>query len=107
MFHIKICGVRLQNDIEAAGQSPADAIGLNFYAPSIRYVNPDGSDRRAELSEQRGRTRIDSGRRFRRMSRPIRLSKYSRSESGSILFNCMVANPLSDADRFGSSKAAE
>lgn len=41
MFHIKICGVRRPSDIEAVEQSGADAIGLNFFPPSVRYVDPD------------------------------------------------------------------
>ncbi len=40
MFHTKICGVRLDSDVQSAGESGADAIGLNFFAPSVRYVDP-------------------------------------------------------------------
>ncbi|TWU02749.1 phosphoribosylanthranilate isomerase [Stieleria varia] len=40
MFKIKICGVKLKSDIDAVGESPADAIGLNFFRPSVRYVDP-------------------------------------------------------------------
>ncbi|MDM4016596.1 phosphoribosylanthranilate isomerase [Roseiconus lacunae] len=40
MFRIKICGVRFKNDVDAVEQSGADAIGLNFFPPSIRYVDP-------------------------------------------------------------------
>ncbi len=40
MFHIKICGVRLQQDVDAAADSAADAIGLNFFPSSIRFVDP-------------------------------------------------------------------
>ncbi|OYP34461.1 phosphoribosylanthranilate isomerase [Rhodopirellula sp. MGV] len=43
MFRIKICGVRLKSDIEAVGQSGADAIGLNFFPPSVRYVDPEAT----------------------------------------------------------------
>jgi phosphoribosylanthranilate isomerase len=41
MFHIKICGVRTADDIVAVKASEADAIGLNFFPPSIRFVDPD------------------------------------------------------------------
>ncbi|TWU60049.1 N-(5'-phosphoribosyl)anthranilate isomerase [Rubripirellula tenax] len=50
MFRVKICGVRLKSDVEAVGQSGADAIGLNFFPPSIRYVDPAEAATR-ELSE--------------------------------------------------------
>ncbi len=40
MFHIKICGVRRASDVRSAGESGADAIGLNFFEPSVRYVDP-------------------------------------------------------------------
>lgn len=40
MFHIKICGVQTIGDVEAVSQSGADAIGLNFYPPSCRFLEP-------------------------------------------------------------------
>jgi phosphoribosylanthranilate isomerase len=40
MFRIKICGVRCSADIAAVARADGDAIGLNFYPPSIRYVDP-------------------------------------------------------------------
>ena len=40
MFHIKICGVRHPSDIEAVSAAGADAIGLNFFANSIRFADP-------------------------------------------------------------------
>lgn len=49
VFKIKICGVRLTADIDAAASAGADAIGLNFFPPSIRYVNPN-ADETAQLS---------------------------------------------------------
>lgn len=41
MFQIKICGVREIAHIEAVFRSGADAIGLNFYQPSCRFVDPE------------------------------------------------------------------
>lgn len=50
MFHTKICGVRTADDILAVKASRADAVGLNFYPPSIRFVDPNARTT-AELSE--------------------------------------------------------
>ena len=41
-FRIKICGVTNVGDAIFACRSGADAIGLNFYEPSSRYVCPPG-----------------------------------------------------------------
>ena len=49
MFRIKICGVRLEKDVRAVAASGADAIGFNFFPPSIRFVNPN-TDSTAQLS---------------------------------------------------------
>ncbi|MEM6468235.1 MAG: phosphoribosylanthranilate isomerase [Planctomycetota bacterium] len=40
MFRVKICGVRLNKDVQAVGDAGADAIGLNFFQPSIRSLPP-------------------------------------------------------------------
>lgn len=40
-FHTKICGVRFKSDIAAVEASPADAVGLNFFPPSRRYLSPE------------------------------------------------------------------
>ncbi|WP_442509064.1 phosphoribosylanthranilate isomerase [Novipirellula sp. SH528] len=40
MFQIKICGVRLKPDIDAVVQAGGDAVGLNFFPPSVRYLDP-------------------------------------------------------------------
>lgn len=46
-FRIKICGVRTLDDLFAVAATPADAIGLNFFAPSVRYVAPQEAQRLA------------------------------------------------------------
>ena len=40
MFQIKICGVRLEEDLLAVERSGADAVGLNFFPPSVRFLDP-------------------------------------------------------------------
>lgn len=40
-FQIKICGLTLPQQAVDAREAGADAIGLNFYEPSIRYVSRD------------------------------------------------------------------
>ncbi|EMI23061.1 N-(5-phosphoribosyl)anthranilate isomerase [Rhodopirellula maiorica SM1] len=46
MFHIKICGVLLKTDIDAVHQAGGDAVGLNFYPPSVRYLDPQAAGTR-------------------------------------------------------------
>ncbi len=41
MFQIKICGITTPDDARAAAQAGADAVGLNFYAKSPRYISPE------------------------------------------------------------------
>ncbi len=41
MFRIKICGVTTVDDARMVAEAGADAIGLNFYAQSKRYVSID------------------------------------------------------------------
>jgi phosphoribosylanthranilate isomerase len=45
---IKYCGLTRAMDVSVAIESGADAIGLNFYPPSPRYVSPEAA---RELSE--------------------------------------------------------
>jgi len=49
MFRIKICGVTDSATIDAVASSGADAVGLNFHPPSVRYVSPADA---AELSQR-------------------------------------------------------
>jgi len=48
MFHIKICGITTVDDALMAAEAGADAIGLNFYPRSPRYVAPDVARRIAD-----------------------------------------------------------
>jgi len=41
MFRAKICGITSPLDAVTAARAGADAIGLNFYRPSPRFVGPD------------------------------------------------------------------
>jgi phosphoribosylanthranilate isomerase len=43
MFRIKICGVTKPDDAIAAAQAGADALGLNFYAGSPRFLLPESA----------------------------------------------------------------
>jgi phosphoribosylanthranilate isomerase len=39
-IRVKICGVTSVDDIRAAADAGADAVGLNFHAPSPRFIDP-------------------------------------------------------------------
>lgn len=41
MFQIKICGIKTLSDAQAAVDAGADALGLNFYEKSPRYVSTE------------------------------------------------------------------
>jgi phosphoribosylanthranilate isomerase len=41
MFRIKICGITTAKDAELAASLGADAVGINFYRGSKRFVSPD------------------------------------------------------------------
>ncbi len=45
MFRINVCGVTTIVDARLVGRSGADAIGLNFYAPSPRHLAPERAAR--------------------------------------------------------------
>lgn len=49
MFTIKLCGIRTLEEADQAIAAGPDAIGLNFYAKSRRYVAPDVA---AQISRQ-------------------------------------------------------
>ena len=38
-FEIKICGVRTPADIDACSDAGVDCVGLNFFPPSVRYID--------------------------------------------------------------------
>ena len=44
MFQIKICGLTQPGDAQAVASAGADAIGLNFYPASKRYVDPNAAE---------------------------------------------------------------
>ncbi len=45
MFRIKICGITREDDARVTAQAGADAVGLNFYAKSPRFVELDQARR--------------------------------------------------------------
>lgn len=59
-FKVKICGVRSQRDVQACVDASADCIGLNFYPPSVRYLDPADSQTLAinDLAVREGLYRV-------------------------------------------------
>jgi len=43
MFRIKVCGVTSPEDAALAVEAGADAVGINFFAESARYVDPQAA----------------------------------------------------------------
>lgn len=60
MFRIKICGVRRPADVHASADAGADAVGLNFFPASKRYVCPDDAATAllAQTAARRGLLRV-------------------------------------------------
>lgn len=42
-MHVKICGITTLDDAYRAAELGADLLGLNFYAPSPRYIKPEAA----------------------------------------------------------------
>ncbi|WP_461507598.1 phosphoribosylanthranilate isomerase [Rhodopirellula baltica] len=59
-FAIKICGMRSVQDVRSVADAGADAVGLNFYEPSVRSLNPDAEEtiRINEVAREAGLTRV-------------------------------------------------
>jgi len=49
MFQVKICGITSVEDALTVVEAGADAVGLNFYPKSPRYVRPELADRIAAV----------------------------------------------------------
>ena len=60
VFRTKICGVRLEQDVRAVERSGGDAIGLNFFPNSVRYVDPqsEATQRLSRLAGDLGLLRV-------------------------------------------------
>jgi phosphoribosylanthranilate isomerase len=60
VFRVKICGVRLENDVRSVEASGGDAIGLNFFPSSIRFVDPnlESTIRLSTLGKELGLLRV-------------------------------------------------
>jgi phosphoribosylanthranilate isomerase len=58
MFQIKICGVRRIPEIVATAAAGADAVGLNFYRPSSRYIEPELAIELSHEADELGLSRI-------------------------------------------------
>jgi len=58
MFRVKICGVRRRADVIAADEAGADAVGLNFYRPSIRFVETEAAKELSLEAEERDLLRV-------------------------------------------------
>lgn len=50
MFRIKICGIREESDVLAVVAAGADAVGLNFHPPSIRFLDEASATPLAKLA---------------------------------------------------------
>ncbi|TWU44006.1 N-(5'-phosphoribosyl)anthranilate isomerase [Novipirellula aureliae] len=41
VFRVKICGIKLKSDVDCVRAAGGDAVGLNFFSKSVRYVDPE------------------------------------------------------------------
>lgn len=55
MFRVKICGIRSLEDLNAAIDSGADAVGLNFYSAGKRFLDPATSQAKSLSSAAAGK----------------------------------------------------
>jgi phosphoribosylanthranilate isomerase len=58
MFRIKICGVKRLMDVIASDEAGADAVGFNFFRPSIRFVEKEVASELSNEAALRGLTRV-------------------------------------------------
>lgn len=58
MFRVKICGVRRRADVIAADEAGADAVGLNFFRPSVRFVENEAARELSVEAEERDLLRV-------------------------------------------------
>lgn len=60
MFQVKICGVKLKSDIDCVRAAGGDAIGLNFFSKSVRFVDPESLStiELAMYAKKQGLTRV-------------------------------------------------
>ncbi len=57
-FRIKYCGFQRAQDIVDALEVGAEAIGLNFYPRSPRYVEPEAAAEFSQLIDERSRGKV-------------------------------------------------
>lgn len=58
MFKVKICGVRRVADVVASAAAGADAVGLNFFRQSVRYLTSELATELSAEAEDRGLLRV-------------------------------------------------
>lgn len=58
MFRVKICGVRRIADVTASANAGADAVGLNFFRQSLRFIATQLASELSHEAEERGLLRV-------------------------------------------------